>query len=158
MFRFLGVPLHPVVIHFPIAGAIFGTVALLGALFQEARRKAWLDGAALLLLSALLAAPVAFVTGRAWADSEGYLAGGGILPGRTVFAGLPWLHAVLALSASAVVALTLALTQRTRKSGGSPLLPLLAALLASGLMAAAGHIGGTMVHAPPPATAAPSSS
>ena len=56
---------------------------------------------------------------------------------------------VLALAAVVAAALALGLTLAARKREGTPLPALLAALLSCALMAATGHVGGTMVHAPP---------
>lgn len=146
----MGVPLHPAVVHFPVAGVFFAAGALLLALLKPAQRAAALSGAALLLAAAIAGGLAAAVTGWRWADELAYLAGGwGPIPGPKAVEGLAQRHALVALGALAVAALALGLVLLARRRGTSPLPALLAALLACALMAATGHIGGTMVHAPP---------
>ncbi len=143
-------PLHPAVIHFPVAGAFFAAGALALAFWKPAHRSASLAGAALLLAATVAGGLGALVTGWRWADQLAYLAGGwGPLPGPKAVEGLAQRHALLALAAVAAAALALGLVLAARKREGSPLPALLAALLSCALMAATGHIGGTMVHAPP---------
>ena len=146
----LELPLHPSVVHFPVAGAFFAAGALALALWKPAHRLAALAGAALLLAAAVAGGLGAAVTGWLWADHLAYLAGGwGPLPGPKAVEGLAQRHALLALAAIAAAALALGLTLAARKREGTPLPALLAALLSCALMAATGHVGGTMVHAPP---------
>lgn len=143
-------PIHPAVVHFPVAGAFFGAGALALALWKPAHRVAALAGAALLLASAVAGGLAALATGWRWADQLAYLAGGwGPIPGPKAVEGLAQRHALLALAAVAAAALALGLTLVARKREGSGLPAFLAALLACALMAATGHVGGTMVHAPP---------
>ena len=146
----LELPLHPAVVHFPVAGAFFAAGALALALCRPAHRLAALAGAALLLAAAVAGGLGAAVTGWRWADQLAYLAGGwGPIPGPKAIEGLAQRHALLALAAIAAAALALGLTLAARKREGTPLPALLAALLSCALMAATGHVGGTMVHAPP---------
>mgnify|MGYP001365150948 CR=1 FL=1 len=143
-------PLHPAVIHFPIAAAFFAAGALALAHVRPGARAASLSAAALLLAVAVAGGLVAAVTGWLWADTLAYLAGGwGPLPGPKAVEGLAQRHALLALAAVAAAALALGLALAARRREGSPLPALLAALLGCALMAATGHVGGTMVHAPP---------
>ncbi|MBK8596256.1 MAG: hypothetical protein IPN83_11875 [Holophagales bacterium] len=143
-------PLHPAVVHFPVAGVFFAAGALALAAGRPAHRRACLAGAALLLAAAVAGGLAALVTGWQWADQLAYLAGGwGPIPGPRAVEGLAQRHALLALAAVATAALALGLTLVARKREGSPLPPLLAALLSCALIAATGHVGGTMVHAPP---------
>lgn len=143
-------PIHPAVVHFPVAGTFFAAGALALALWKPAHRAAALAGAALLLAAAVAGGLAAAFTGWRWADQLAYLAGGwGLIPGAKAVEGLAQRHALVALAAVAAAALALGLALVARKREGSPLPALLAALLASALMAAAGHVGGTMVHAPP---------
>lgn len=143
-------PLHPAVIHFPVAGSFFAAGALALGLWKPAHRPAALAGAALLLAATVAAGLAALITGWHWADQLAYLAGGwGPIPGPKAVEGLAQRHALLALGAVAAVALALVLALFARKRGGSPLPALLAALLSCALMVATGHAGGTMVHAPP---------
>ena len=145
-------PLHPAVIHFPVAGSFFAAGALALGLWKPAHRPAALSGAALLLAATVAAGLAALVTGWRWADQLAYLAGGwGPLPGPKAVEGLAQRHALLAFAAVAAAAVALGLVLLARRREGSPLPALLAALLSSALMTATGHVGGTMVHAPPEA-------
>lgn len=143
-------PLHPAIVHFPVAGVFFAAGALALAAARPALRAASLGGAALLLAATVAGGLAALVSGWLWADQLAYLSGGwGPVPGPKAVEGLAQRHALLAVAAVAAAALALALTLVARKRDGSPLPPLLAALLSCALMAATGHVGGTMVHAPP---------
>ena len=143
-------PIHPAVVHFPVAGTFFAAGALAIGLWKPARKACALAGAALLLGASVAGGLAALVTGWLWADALAYLAGGwGPIPGPKAVAGLAQRHALVAIAAVLVAALALGLTLRARKRDGSVVLALLAALLACMLMAGTGHIGGTMVHAPP---------
>ncbi len=143
-------PIHPSLVHFPIAGAFFSVAALAIATLRRADRGPALTASVLLLAATVAGALAAAVTGWLWADKLAYLAGGwGPIPGPVAVMGLARKHALLALAflVAAVAALVLAL--RARRRQGSPVPALLAALLAAALVAVTGHIGGTMVHAPP---------
>ncbi len=143
-------PLHPALVHFPIAGSFFAAGALALALWRPAHRAAAVAGAALLLAATVAGGFAAAFTGWRWADQLAYLAGGwGPIPGPKAVAGLAQRHALVALAAVAAAGLALALALLSRRRDTSPLPAFLAALLACALMAGAGHIGGTMVHAPP---------
>lgn len=146
-------PLHPVVIHFPIAATFFAAGALLLGFLQPRARSASFVAAALLLGVAILGGVAGAVTGWLWADELAYLAGGwGPVPGPKAVEGLAQRHALLAAGflVAAIVALTLVVVSRRR---GEPrnltVLALVVTLLACGLVGATGHVGGTMVHAPP---------
>lgn len=144
-------PLHPAVIHFPIAAAFFAAGALALAHVRPGARAASLSAAALLLAVAVAGGLVAAVTGWLWADALAYLAGGwGPLPGPKAVEGLAQRHALLGLASVATAAVALALVLRARRRDAPPTLALLAAVLASALVGATGHVGGTMVHNPPP--------
>lgn len=146
----LDLPLHPAVIHFPVAGAFFAAGALALGLWKPVHRAAALAGAALLLLTTVAGGLAAAFTGWLWADQLAYLAGGwGPIPGPKAVEGLAQRHALLALAAVAAAALALGLTLAARRRESSPAPAFLAALLSCALMAATGHVGGTMVHAPP---------
>lgn len=147
-------PLHPAVIHFPIAAAFFAAGALALAHFRPGARAASLSAAALLLSVAVAGGLAAFVTGWRWADELAYLAGGiGPIPGPKAVEGLAQRHALLGLASVGTAAVALALVLRARRREAPPTLALLAALLASALVGATGHLGGTMVHNPPPPAA-----
>lgn len=150
----MNVPIHPAVVHFPVAGVFFATGALLLALAKPSRRPEALGGAALLLAAAIAGGAAASLTGWLWADELAYLVGGfGPVPGPRAVAGLARRHALLAFAAVAATGLALGLALVARKRGLSVIPALLATLLACALMAATGHVGGTMVHAPPEAGA-----
>jgi len=154
----MDVPIHPALVHFPVAGVFFAAGALALGLFRPAQRAAALAGAALLLAAAVAGGLAAALTGWRWADELAYLSGGwGPLPGPKAVEGLALRHALLGLAAVAAAALALGLTLLARRREGSPAPALLAALLACTLMAATGHVGGTMVHAPPEVGAGPES-
>lgn len=154
----MDVPIHPALVHFPVAGVFFAAGALALGLFRPAQRAAALAGAALLLGAAVAGGLAAALTGWRWADELAYLAGGwGPLPGPKAVEGLALRHALLGLAAVAAAALALGLTLLARRREGSPAPALLAALLACALMAATGHVGGTMVHAPPEVGTGPES-
>jgi uncharacterized membrane protein len=143
-------PLHPAVVHFPVAGVFFAAGALAIGAWKPAQKTPALAGAALLLAATVAGGCAALFTGWLWADQLAYLAGGwGPVPGPKAVEGLAQRHALLAFAAVVVAALALGLTLLARKRDGSVVPALLAALLACALMAATGHIGGTMVHAPP---------
>ena len=144
-------PIHPAIIHFPIAGVFFAAGALLLSVVRPSTRDASLMGAILLLGAALTGGVAALVTGYLWADQLAYLAGGwGPIPGPKALEGLAPRHALLAFSTFLVAAIGLALSLLARRRRTSPVPALLAAVLACALAAATGHVGGTMVHAPPP--------
>ncbi len=143
-------PLHPSLVHFPIAGAFFAAAALAIATLRRADREPALTASVLLLSATVAGALAAAFTGWIWADKLAYLAGGwGPIPGPLAVMGLARKHALLALTFLAVAVTALVLALRARLKGGSPVPALLAALLAVALVAITGHIGGTMVHAPP---------
>jgi len=143
-------PIHPAIIHFPIAAAFFAAGALALGVVRPRDRAASMTAAALLLGVAVVGGVAALVTGWLWADQLAYLAGGwGPLPGPKAVEGLARTHALLAYGFVATAAVALALVLRDRRRDQPQWLALLAALVACGLVAAAGHLGGTMVHAPP---------
>ncbi len=148
-------PLHPVVIHFPIAGAFFAAAALALAVARPSARSSSVDAAALLLAATVAGGIAALVTGWLWADQLAYLGGGwGPVPGPKAVEGLAQRHALLAFAFVAAASAALGLVVRARKREGPPVAALLAGLLACCLVAAASHLGGTMVHAPPADAAA----
>lgn len=146
-------PLHPAVIHYPIAASFFAAGALLLGLVNPRARSASLAAAALLLGVAVLGGVAGSVTGWLWADQLAYLAGGwGPIPGPKAVQGLARRHALLAAGFVVAAIFALALVMVSRRRGGPrhlTLLALVAAILACGLAGATGHVGGTMVHAPP---------
>jgi uncharacterized membrane protein len=149
-------PLHPLVVHFPIAGAFFAAAALVLAFAHPKARSSSLTAAALLVGATVAGGIAALATGWQWAGQLAYLTGGwGPIPGPRAVEGLARKHALLAFSFVAVDAVALALILAARRRDRPPLLALLAVLTACGLVAAAGHVGGTMVYAVPTNEAAP---
>lgn len=147
MHELFGVPVHPAAVHFPVAAVFFAAGAYFVALVRpDKARAAWSNGGAVLLLVALVTLPGAVVTGRAWAESLGFLEEGALLPGPLVFEGNLRRHAVVASIAGALVLLGLVTALLARRKKVSIWLPFALSLLASGAMAYTGHLGGTMVH------------
>jgi hypothetical protein len=137
-------------VHFPIAGAFFAAAALAIGVARPAARSASLNAAGLLLGAAVAGGIAAAVSGWLWADQLAYLAGGwGPIPGPKAVEGLARQHALLAISFVAVASVALGFVLAARRRERPPILALFAAVLACGLVAATGHLGGTMVHAPP---------
>lgn len=142
--------LHPELVHFPIAGAFFAAAALLLAVARPRTRQASVSASALLLAATIAGGLAALVTGYLWADQQAYLTGGwGPIPGPRAVGGLARRHALLAFASLLAAAAAFVLALKSRRRGNAPIPALLAALLASALVAATGHVGGTMVHAPP---------
>jgi hypothetical protein len=140
-----------VVVHFPVAGSFFALAALGIAVTRPRARAASLVAAGLLQAASFAGGLAAAVTGWLWADQLAYLAGGwGFIPGPKAVEGLARQHALLAVAFVLSAGLALAMTLAARRHDRPPVPALLAAALACGLVAAAGHLGGTMVHAPPP--------
>ena len=143
-------PLHPIVIHFPIAGTFFAAAALGIGIVRPAARPASLNTAALLLGAALLGGAAALASGWWWADQLGYLSGGwGPIPGPRALEGLAQRHAALGFSFVATDAAALGLTLVAHRRDRPPFLALGAIVVACLLVAATGHLGGTMVYAAP---------
>lgn len=160
--QLFGLPLHPAVVHFPIAGSVFAAVALAvaGGLTATGRAEAsgpWRRAGLLLLLVALLATPVTIWSGRGLAISLDDMNEGSLLPKRTAEEGVLYKHA-LSAGATAVALLAASILAYASRSTEKPVLPAAAAaLLAAVLMSYTGHLGGTMVFKPagPPAEADP---
>lgn len=149
-----GVPLHSALVHFPIAAAVFGLVAIaLATVVPASRRAAFLSGGALLLLGGALLGIGAAFSGRAWAEASGLLPGGGWIPPGTLRDGLARRHALLGLAGCLVSALGAAAAFRAPGGRGRASVALALALAASGLLLVAGHFGGVLVHVPDPAGA-----
>ena len=145
-------PLHPAVVHFPVAASFFAAFALGAALLRPGTRSASLPAAILLLGVAVTGGLAGVLTGWRWADGLAYLVGGwGPLPGPAAAAGLARRHALLGFAFLAASALALALALRARRRDAPPGLAFFATLFSCALVAAAGHAGGTMVHRPPAA-------
>jgi uncharacterized membrane protein len=153
-----GLPVHPAAAHFPIAASAFGAAALVVAAWLTSRGKAaesypWRIGGLLLLVVALLGAPVMIWSGRAWAISMDDMATGSLLPRPDAEEGVLYKHA-LSAGATAVAILVATVFAFACRNPRKAVLPATAAaLLAAALFSLTGHLGGTMVHKPagPPA-------
>ncbi len=116
----MDVPLHPAVVHFPVAGAFFAAGALALGLFRPVHRAAAVGAGALLLAATFAGALAATLTGWRWADALAYFAGGsGPVPGPGAVEGLARRHALLAFAAVAAVALALGLALLARRRQGA---------------------------------------
>ena len=143
-------PFHPSVVHFPIAATFFAAGALGLALLRPGARSACLSAAALLLFVSVAGGVAGIVTGWLWADQLAYLVGGtGPIPGPAAVEGLARRHALAALGFAAAAIVALVLVLRARRRDEPFRAALLVTLLACALVGATGHLGGTMVHAPP---------
>ena len=156
--QLFGLPVHPAAAHFPIAASAFAAAALVVAAFLTATGRAeasapWRMAGVLLLVVALLGAPVMIWSGRAWAISMDDMASGSLFPKPDAEDGVLQRHA-LSAGATAVAVLAAFLLAYARRDPKKPVLPAaIAAVLAAALMSFTGHLGGTMVHKPagPPA-------
>ena len=151
--QFLGLPVHPVASHFPIAAAHFAAAALVVAAWLTGKGRAeasvpWRIGGLLLLGVALLGVPAMIWSGRAWAIGMEDMVAGSLLPKPDAEDGVLYRHA-LAAAATAVAVLAASVLAWTGRHPKKPILPAaLAALLAAALIGLTGHLGGTMVHKP----------
>lgn len=149
-----GVPLHAALVHLPVAGSLFGLLAILAALpLAPPRRRPWLAGAALLLALAAVTGLLSAVTGRSWAEARGLLPDGGWLPPSRVRSGLALRHALLGLAGTSLAALAALAALRAHRSGRGLVLALFLALTAAGALLVGGHAGGLMVYVPQEAAA-----
>ncbi len=147
MYEAFGTPIHPGLVHFPIAGTIFAVLALLIALKRpDPERRAWRDGGTLLLLAALLSTPLVVLSGRGWAASKGHLPEGALLPPPEILEGALRQHAILANVGATLLAGAFAAAVLARR-GRSPLwLAAVLSVAAAAVIAYTSHIGGLMVH------------
>jgi len=144
----LGLPLHPAVVHFPLAGSVFAALLLAIGLRDHGKGLAYLNAAIPVLVVTLLSVPLAIWTGHAWAEASGLLPDGGWLPAASVLKGFLRRHVLLASAGSACLLITLPLAIAARNRRLTAALALVSALLGAGLLSAAGHQGGMMVHRP----------
>jgi len=156
--QLFGLPVHPAAAHFTIAASAFGAAGLVVAAWLTSRGKAveshqWRIGGLLLLVVALLGAPLMIWSGRAWAISMDDMVAGSLLPKPDAEEGILYRHA-LSAGATAVTVLVAFVLAWLRRNPRKPVLPAaIAALLAAALMSFTGHLGGTMVHKPAGASA-----
>ena len=140
-----GLPLHPALVHFPVAATVLAAGALLaGAARSGSARAPWLDRATFLLATAVLSTPAAIASGRAWSGTLRLWSGFSLLPPLDAEDGLLRRHvlgAVLTL-VLAFVALILALASRSGRASLWPVVFVSAAAAAAACLTA--HVGGTM--------------
>lgn len=145
-----GVPLHPAIVHFPVAGSVFAALALGAGLSRSGPDRAvWRDGASLLLAATLLGQIAAAVSGHFWADGLGLLPGGGLLPSAATLDGFLRRHVLLSLGAFVATALALALARRAVRHPGAFAWASAWAALAATLLLLTAHHGGVMVYTKP---------
>ncbi len=142
-----GVPVHPLLAHFPIAAAVFGAAAFLVAALRS-DEAGWRTGGMLLLALALLLLPVMILTGRVWGLGLGMLREGAWLPGASVENGVFRSHVLLATAGGLAAIAAFPLAVRARDPRRSAVPALLACAVVAALLVAAGHQGGRMVHRP----------
>lgn len=139
-------PLHPALVHFPVAATVLAAGALLaGAARSASARAAWLDRATFLLAIAVLSTPVAIASGRQWSGALHQWTGSSLLPPVDVEDGLLLRH-VLGAALTFVFAFAGLILALASRSGRAPFWSV--ALVACSAAAAAGltaHIGGSMV-------------
>ncbi len=151
--QLFGLPVHPAVVHFPIAASLFAAAALVVAAGltlkggAEASRP-WRMAGLLLLAVALLATPLTIWSGRGLAVSLDDMGSGSLLPKKDAEDGVLYRHA-LSAGAATLVLLAAFLLAYAGRDPKKPVLPAAAAaLLAAALMGYTGHLGGTMVFKP----------
>ena len=133
---FNGIPLHPLVVHVPIGLLLFATVLLLGSL-QWTRLKLF---ALITLIVGLLSGIVAYITGD---GAEEF----GINKWNLERADIHQ-HENFALYSLIAFGISLLFLLLSSSSNGKTWLvvSLIVALIGSGLLAYAGHLGGQMVY------------
>jgi uncharacterized membrane protein len=145
--EFYGVPLHPLLAHFPIAAAVFAAMAFLVAVLRP-EEGAWRNGGTLLLAVALLLVPLMVLTGRAWGLGLGMLREGAWLPDASVEGGVFRSHVLLGTAGGLAALAAFPIAWRGRDPRGSALTAFVASATVAALLLAAGHQGGRMVHRP----------
>ena len=130
-----GLPIHPSVVHFPIALAVVGALAEVAYL---AIRRPWLRFMGPILLTlALLGATGAYFTGNAAEDAAEHQ---GVPEGDVES------HQQAGIIAFAAIGLAALLSWATRPKNGPTHVAALAALIAAGLTIFAAHKGGQLVY------------
>jgi uncharacterized membrane protein len=140
---FLGVPVHPAVIHLPIAATLLAAGAVVLGRLTKAQKE-WLDRATLLLFVAVVTTPVAMLSGRSWSRSLGLWTGSSWLPAADVEEGLLRRHvlgAAVTMALAAVALLVALAARRGRVPYWALILVVSACAIAAGIT---GHIGGDM--------------
>jgi uncharacterized membrane protein len=139
-------PLHPALVHFPVAATVLAAgAALAAAVRPRTELREWLDRTSFLLGSAVASTPAAIVSGRAWSRSLGLWAAPSWLPPAAVEDGLLRRHVLAAVLTMALASCALLLSLFARR-GRLPLWPVV--LVVSSSAAAAcltAHVGGGMV-------------
>ena len=130
-----GLPLHPSIIHFPIALAVVGALAEVAYL---AVRRPWLKFMAPILLTiALLGATGAYFSGQAAEDPAEHQG----VPESEIES-----HQQAGIIAFVAIGLAALLSWATRPKNGPTYIAALMALIAAGLVLYAGHKGGRLVY------------
>jgi uncharacterized membrane protein len=129
-----GLPLHPGLVHFPIALAVVGALAEAAYL---AVRRPWLKFFGPILLTlALLGGGTAYFSGQAAEDAAEHQG----VPEKAIGA-----HEQSCIIALAAVALAALLSWATRPKGRGLQIAALAAVAGAALMLYTGHLGGRLV-------------
>ena len=138
-------PLHPALIHFPVAATVLAAGAAIAGVLRPGERREWLDRTTLLLASAVAATPAAMISGRAWSRSLGLWATAAWLPPGDVEDGLLRRHVLAAVLTMALASCALLLSFFARR-GRLPLWPVVLVVSASAAAAClTAHVGGGMV-------------
>ena len=138
-------PLHPALVHFPVAATVLAAAALLaGAARSGSARAPWLDRATFLLGTAVLSTPAAIASGRLWSGTLHLWTGPALLPPAAVEDGLLLRHVLGAASTLVLAFLGLVLALASR-SGRAPFWSVvLVACAAASAACLTAHVGGSM--------------
>ena len=147
-------PLHPLLVHFPVACPILAFLALLGSRFLN---KKWLlDSAALLWILTFLSALGALLTGHLFSLHLGLVSQFSLLPPESAAKGHLRDHALLGLFSIGASLLALAAAVRILQKRPWPFPGQMSVgLLTAVLFAWTGHEGGEMVYGPGDISPAP---
>jgi uncharacterized membrane protein len=138
-------PLHPALVHFPVAATVLAAGALLACATRSGSERApWLDRATFLLATAVLSTPAAMASGRLWSGTLHLWTGSSLLPPLDVEDGLLRRH-VLGAALTLVLAFVGFILALATRSGRAPLWPVvLVAFAAAALACLTAHVGGAM--------------
>jgi uncharacterized membrane protein len=151
----LGAPVHAGLSHFPIAAAVFATLALLVPTWRRTSSPAWRNGGFALIAAALVFAPFSIWTGHTWAEGLALLPHGAWLPSAGAAGGILRIHVLSVGGAALALLAALPLAAAARHPKRSPVPAFLATALAAALLLVAGHTGAHMVHRPAPTQTKP---
>jgi uncharacterized membrane protein len=143
---FLGLPVHPALVHLPVASTLLAAAsAFVGLARGRARQTEWMDRTTSLLFVAVVTTPAALLSGRVWSRSLGLWTGSSWLPPADAEEGLLRRHVLAAVVTMALAfwGLLLALAARRGHIAYWPLILIVSATaVAAGFTA---HVGGAMV-------------